>query len=70
MAINSKPARHTIPTLQIRSEDRADQVVATHSDKVAAISPISFPEREDIPLPPPPTRTAHAPKIWGVCIQG
>jgi hypothetical protein len=44
--INSKPARHAIPTLRIRSEDGADQVVATHSEKVAAISAISFPERE------------------------
>jgi hypothetical protein len=54
---------------RIRSEDGADQVVATHSEKVAAISAISFPEREDIPFPPPPTRTAHAPKFRGICIQ-
>jgi hypothetical protein len=60
--INSKPARHAIPTLRIRSESGADQVVATHSEEVAAISAISFPEWEDIPLPVPPTRTAHAPK--------
>jgi hypothetical protein len=68
--INSKPARHAIPALRIRSEDGTDQVVATHNEKVAAISAISFPEREDVPLPPPPTNTAHAPKFRGICIQG
>jgi hypothetical protein len=64
--INSKPARHAILTLRIRSEDGADHVVATHSEKVVAISAISFPEREDSPLPPPPTNTAHAPKFRGI----
>jgi hypothetical protein len=68
--INSKPARHAIPTLRIRSEDGADQVLATHHQKVVAISAISFPEQEDIPLPPPPTHTAHALMFGGICIQG
>jgi hypothetical protein len=44
--------------------------VATHSEKVAAMSAISFPEWEDIPLPQPPTRTAHTPKFRGLWIQG
>jgi hypothetical protein len=70
MTINSKQACHAIPTLRIRSEDGAVQVVAIHSEKVAAISAISFPEWEDIPLPLPPTRTAHALKFRGICIQG
>jgi hypothetical protein len=68
--INSKPARYAIPTLRIRSEDGPDQVVGTDTEKVAAISTISFPELEDIPLPLPPTHTSHAPEFLGICIQG
>jgi hypothetical protein len=43
--INSKPARHAMPTLRIPGNDNSVKLASTHQEKVAAISAISFPDR-------------------------
>jgi hypothetical protein len=45
--INSKPARHAMPTLRIPGNDNSVKLASTHQEKAAAISAISFPDRDD-----------------------
>jgi hypothetical protein len=52
--INAKPARHAMPTLRIPGNDNSVKLASTHPEKAAAISAISFPDRDDDPIPPIP----------------
>jgi hypothetical protein len=50
--INSKPARHPMPTLRIPGNDNSVKLASAHQETAAVISAISFPDRDDDPIPP------------------
>jgi hypothetical protein len=52
--INAKPACYAMPTLHVRRNDNSVKLASTHQEKVAVISAISFPDKDDDPIPPIP----------------
>jgi hypothetical protein len=60
-AINAKPARQAMPTLRITKSDNLVELATTHTDKAVAIAAISFPNKDDDPIPPTPKVTPGAP---------
>jgi hypothetical protein len=69
-AINAKPARQAMPTLRITKSDNAVELATTHTDKAVAIAAISFPNKDDDPIPPTPTVTPGAPPFQSLCVKG
>jgi hypothetical protein len=43
-----------MPTLRFPGNDNSVKLASTHQEKAAAISAISFPDRDDEPIPPIP----------------
>jgi hypothetical protein len=52
--INAKPARHAMPTLHVPGNNNSVKLASTNQEKVAAISAISCPDKDDDPIPPIP----------------
>jgi hypothetical protein len=50
--MNAKPACHAMPTLHVPGKDNSVKLASTHQKKVAAISAISFTDKDDDPIPP------------------
>jgi hypothetical protein len=65
--INAKPARHAMPTLRIPGNDNSVKLASTHQEKAAAISAISFPDRDDDPIPPIPGYRPGVPHFQPLC---
>jgi hypothetical protein len=65
--INAKPAGHAMPTLRIPGNDNSVKLASTHQEKAAAISAISFPDRDDDPIPPIPGYRPGVPHFQPVC---
>jgi hypothetical protein len=69
-AINAKPARQALPTLRVTKSDDSVELATTHTDKVAAIAAISFPDKDGDPIPPTPKVTPGAPPFQSLCVKG
>jgi hypothetical protein len=69
-AINAKPARQATPTLLITKSDDSIELEITHTHKVTAIAAISFPDKDDDPIPPTPKATQGAPPFRSLCVKG
>jgi hypothetical protein len=56
-----------MPTLRIPGNDNSVKLASTHQEKAAAISAISFPDRDDDPIPPIPGYRPGVPHFQPVC---
>jgi hypothetical protein len=65
--INARPARHAMPTLHGPGNDNSVKLASTHQEKLAAISAISFPDKDDDPIPPIPGYRPVVPHFQPVC---
>jgi hypothetical protein len=68
--INAKPVHHVMPTLHIPANDDSVKLESTNQEKVAAISAISFPDKDDDPTLPFPKYKPEVPSFQPLCPRG
>jgi hypothetical protein len=56
-----------MPTLRIPGNDNSVKLASTHQENAAVISAISFPDRDDDPIPPIPGYRPGVPHFQPVC---
>jgi hypothetical protein len=59
-----------MPTLHIPENDNSVKLASIHQEKVATISAISFPDKDDDPSPPIPEYRPRVPHFQPGCLKG